>query len=298
MVVVLDANLMLAIGIRRMLCAMQELTGGSTWITPKVWHETWRRCEAISLMAAHKGIRREKKLDSISHSVELSEVEERNANDVAKRYADGWRKWMRGEASRTDSSWHLVKNVDGVHAMCSKVLKSGSLTGKKDGQENDALVIAEAMMSGAHILASHDIGTIQHDVLNAWVDKMKADRCHLFRNVPSNFAMKPDDLVAMVCKRQGYSNTVGEAGLRWAVAACRPEKDFPPDTLADIIKRFMWRNREHMPNTTEASMMHFDDLLANDPNWRETISNYPLALRTRATEGRFRDASHSDPPAP
>ena len=42
-IVALDANIMLAVGIRRLLCAMQELTGGAVWVTPRVWHEVWGR---------------------------------------------------------------------------------------------------------------------------------------------------------------------------------------------------------------------------------------------------------------
>ena len=292
----MDANIMLAVGIRRLLCAMQELTGGAVWVTPRVWHEVWERCADTSLKVANKAERRKGGMNGMGHRFELGDAEKRNANDVARRYTAGWRRWMRGEDSRSDSSWHFLKKVEGADRMHFEVLASGGLT-DNDGKVDDSWVVAEAMLSGAHILASHDTGTIKHEVLNAWVEKMKVDGHPLFRKVPRNFAMRPDDAVAMICKEQrGF--TMGDAGLRWAVAACRPDKTLPRDALPDIVKRFMKRNRGHMPVTTAASMSRLDDLLANDPDWYDTINNYPLAPRTRATEARFRDELYGASPIP
>lgn len=47
-----DANLMLAMDVRRFLCAMQEVTGGSVMVAERVFHEAWERCAEVSAKSA------------------------------------------------------------------------------------------------------------------------------------------------------------------------------------------------------------------------------------------------------
>lgn len=141
------------------------------------------------------------------------------------------------------------------------------------------------MLSGAHILASRDVGSMFHDVLNAWVAEMKAEGHPLFRQVPHNFIMTPDAASYLICKAAG-GRSLGAAGLRWATAACRPNADVPPDVLNNNIRMFMQRTHEHMPAFISATLSHLDSMQEIDPRWHVAIKSYPLAHRTRATEDR------------
>ena len=276
---------MLTVDVRRLLCSMQEMTGGSICVTRRVWHEVWWRCADTSLRAARRAEMRSREEAGIDPDVEWDDAAHRRVLEVADRNVAGWRRWMHGEMGRDDGAWHHSDQEPKDAAKLQlEVLASDAL---RDGPKkaDDALVVAEAILSGAHILASRDIGSLFHDILNDWVREMKADGHPLFRNVPTNFVMSPDAAAYRVCRDAG-GRSIGSAGLRWAAAACRPNADIGPDELNDNIRMFMRRTNEHMPAVTSAVLSHLDNMQAADSKWHAAVKSYPLAHRTRAAEDR------------
>lgn len=283
-IIALDANLMLTVDVRRLLCSMQEMTGGSVCVTQRVRHEAWWRCADTSLKAARRAEMRAREAAGIDPGAEWGSAVHQRVLEVAERNAAGWRRWLHGESERDDGAWRYAGQPKDAAKLQLEVLASDAL---KDGPKkaDDALVVAEAMLSGAHILASRDIGSLFHDILNDWAAEMKADGHPLFRNVPANFVMSPDAAAYRVCKDAG-GRSIGNAGLRWAVAACRPNTDIQPDALDVNLRMFMQRTKEHMPAVTSAVLSHLADMQAADPKWHVAVKSYPLAPRTRAAEDR------------
>ena len=52
--IALDANLMLTVDVRRLLCSMQELTGDAVYMTRRVFREVWGRCVDTSLRTVNR----------------------------------------------------------------------------------------------------------------------------------------------------------------------------------------------------------------------------------------------------
>ena len=287
--IALDANLMLTVNVRRLLCSMQEMTGGSVLITQRVWHEAWLKCADTNMRSAKRAEMRAK---GMAASGWLADDVERVLN-VADKNTAGWRKWMHAEIKRGDSAWRYVDSPENAERLQLAVLSSEAL---KDGPKkaDDALVVAEAMLSGAHILASRDIGSIFHDILNSWAASMKAKGHPLFRQVPDTFIMTPDAAAHRVYKDAG-GGSLGDSCLRWAVAACRPNARIHRDALDASIRMFLQKTHEHMPLVASATLSHLNDMQSMNPKWHEVVNSYPLARRTRATEDRRLAASSVSP---
>lgn len=276
--IALDANLMLTVDVRRLLCSMQELTGDAVYMTRRVFREVWGRCVDTSLRAVNRANARavESGGTSLGHQGILS---------LAAEVAESWRSWMLNERARSDGAWRYVTTPRRqVEKLQIAALGSGALEeGPK--KADDALVIAEAVLSGAHILASRDTGTIDHEILNGWAADMRTRGDPMFKRIPDDFIMTPDIAARRVCKDLGGA-AMGDVGLRWAVGACRPKSDVPSSVLDQSIRMFLNRTQEHMPDTTAAVRSCLDAMQAHDPRWHEVVKSYPLALRTRATEDR------------
>ena len=164
-IVALDANLMVAADTRRLLCAMQELTGGKVYVTPRVWRETWEVSADTNLHAALQ--------EAVHHPARKDAVHRRAAH-----FTQAWRRWMVGEKQQSDSAWMYVpahKNPLEATVLYYDIMRSRCL---KDGPKkaDDAHMVAEAILSGAHVLASRDTRSIRHDILNIWARGSQSDR--------------------------------------------------------------------------------------------------------------------------
>ena len=101
-----DANLMLAMDVRRFLCAMQEVTGGSLLVTQRVFHEAWERCAEVSAKPAKR---------TVAHQA----VGAHNAEGTVKRVefltrklTIGWRNWAMSERQKAEEAAWQYEETD------------------------------------------------------------------------------------------------------------------------------------------------------------------------------------------
>ena len=224
---------MLAVDARRFVCAMQELTNGHVWATEQVWHEVWGACVATSHRAAKRSVQ------SLLRRKALAEGIDSRALIVARSAANvaAMRQWLEQERDRNDRAWEFVPSPPSSQLLQLELLDSGALTDNKN-RHKDALVIAEAALAGAHIIASDNLKTIRHGVLNAWLAERKAEGHPLLEQVQVPFVLDPDETAYAKCRHLARKD-IGSQCLEWALAACRPNNpDLPVTRLQGIVRRF------------------------------------------------------------
>ena len=225
---------MLSVDARRFVCAMQELTDGHVWATEQVWREVWGACVATSHRAAKRSVQ------SLLRSGELAESVDSRKLVVARGAANvaGMRQWLEEERDRNDRAWEYVPSPPSSELLQLELLDSGAFTDNQN-RHKDALVVAEAALAGAHIIASDNLRTIRHGVLNAWLAERKAEGSPLLQQVQVPFVLDPDETVYAKC-RQLAKEDVGQQCLAWALAACRPNNaaDLSAMRLQSIVRRF------------------------------------------------------------
>ena len=273
---------MLAVDARRFVCAMQELTDGHVWATEQVWREVWGACVANSHRAAKRSVQSLLRRQALAEGIDSRQlIVVRSAANVA-----AMRQWLEEERDRNDRAWEYVPSPPSSELLQLELLDSGALTDNKN-RHKDALVVAEAALAGAHIIASDNLKTIRHGVLNAWLAERKAEGHPLLQRVQVPFVLDPDETAYAKC-RQLAKRDVGRQCLEWALAACRPNNaaDLPAIRLQEIVRRFA-------ANLERAGFIAVgrgiaDALDGMGPDERELALRHAgsNAERTRASEAR------------
>ena len=225
---------MLAVDARRFVCAMQELTNGHVWATEQVWREVWGACVATSHRAAKRTVQSLLRGGALAEGIDSRKliVAHSAANVAAMRH------WLEEERNRNDRAWEYVPSPPSSELLQLELLDSNALTDNQN-RHKDALVVAEAALAGAHIVASDNLRTIRHGVLNAWLADRKAEGHPLLQRVQIPFVLDPDETVYAKC-RQLATADVGRQCLDWTLAACRPNNpaELSPMRLQGIVRRF------------------------------------------------------------
>ena len=232
--VALDANLMLAVDARRFVCAMQELTNGHVWATEQVWREVWGACVATFHRAAKRSVQSLLRRRALAEGIDSRQlIVARSAANVA-----AMRRWLESERDRNDRAWEYVPSPPSSELLQLELLDSGAFTDNKN-RHKDALVVAEAALAGAHIIASDNLKTIRHGVLNAWLADRKAEGHPLLQQLQVPFVLDPDEAAYAKCRHLARED-VGLQCLEWALAACRRNNasDLPAMRLQGIVRRF------------------------------------------------------------
>lgn len=287
----LDANLMLTVDARRFLCAMQELTGGAVLVSRQAYLETWHRSADFGRRGAER---------SIGHLVLESgrgwtRRDHDRMDELAWANTQGWRAWMNGERQRNDAVWTYVGSPKQADRLQSAILGSGALTDNQK-KAQDAMVVAEAILSGAHIIASDNLNSIRHAVLNNWLAKKKAQGHALLQQVPIPFVLDPDAAVDCRCEAVAPNKLVGHAALQWAMGACAPTAPVSASQLDGVLRRFLGNVHDAgVRATAQAADRRLDDMQALNPNgWMDELrAQSPLAHRTRDAEDRRLDLVRS-----
>ena len=225
---------MLAVDARRFVCAMQELTNGHVWATDQVWREVWGACVATSHRAAKRSVQSLLRRRGLAEGVDSRQlIVARSAANVA-----AMRQWLESERDRNDRAWEYVPSPPSSELLQLELLDSGAFTDNKN-RHKDALVVAEAALAGAHIIASDNLKTIRHGVLNAWLEDRKAEGHPLLQRLQVPFVLDPDEAAYAKCRHLAKED-VGQQCLEWALAACRPNNasDLPAMRLQGIVRRF------------------------------------------------------------
>lgn len=289
--IALDANLMLTVDARRFLCAMQELTGGAVLVGRQAYAETWHRSADFGRRGAER---------SVGHMVSESgrdwtRRDHDRMDDLAWANTQGWREWMSGERRRNDAAWAYVGSPKQADRLQSAILGSGALTDNQK-KAQDAMVIAEAILSGAHIVASDNLRSIRHAVLNNWLAKKKSAGHVLLQHVPVPFLLDPDAAVACRCEAVAPNNPDGHAPLQWAMGACAPTAPVAAPQLDGILRRFLDNVHDAGAQVTaQAAERRLDDMQALNPDgWMDELrTQSPPAHRTRDAESRRLDLVRS-----
>ena len=287
----LDANLMLTVDARRFLCAMQELTGGSVLVGRQAYMETWHRSADFGRRAAER---------SIGHLVSESgrgwtRRDNDRVDELAWANTQGWRAWMNGERRRNDAAWTYAGSPKRADRLQSAILGSGALTDNQK-KAQDAMTIAEAILSEAHVIASDNLKSIRHAVLNNWLAKKKAEGHALLQQVPVPFVLDPDAAVDCRCEAVAPNKPVGHAALQWAMGACAPGDPVAASQLDGILRRFLSNVHDAgVRVAAQAATRRLDDMQALNPNgWMDELRiQSPLAHRTRDAEVRRLDSVRS-----
>ena len=232
-VLAVDANLLLGMDARRFLCAMQELTGGALLATHQVMAEAWDKCTETSAKAAEHFVRHhffEGKLDAAAMQAEIDRQAMRNTL--------GWRRWAQGEKARNDAAWQQAQRPDDALVLQTQLLTSSGAFTLKRNRAQDALVVAEAILAGVDAIASHNLNTILHEVLNEWLADQKDKGHPLLQNDQAPFILKPD--AAMQRRRlETGAGDLGWAACRWAAGACLPKDPSDERRFDFILRRFL-----------------------------------------------------------
>ena len=280
----LDANLMLAIDARRFFCAMQELTGGSVLLGDQAYQETWHRSAETGRRAAER---------TVEHWVaesgqDWSAADHARTEDLAWANTRGWRRWMADERERNDAVWYYAGSPREADKLQSAILGTGALTDNRK-RAQDAMVVAEAILSGAHMVASDNLRSIRHTVLNQWLERRKASGDPMLKHTPLPFVLDPDAAVDYRCASVAPNDPTGRLALRWAIGACAPNSSVPASQYDNILRRFLDNLYSAGARVTaQTAADHLTDQQALHPNtWMDAlIAQSPLAHRTRDAEDR------------
>ena len=282
----LDTNLVLAVDARRFLCAMQETTGGEIVVTEQVHREACSLSSVFAQKAARKeSVRLLEREPSMSEQ-DLLEYETRRTLEIADRTEA----WFEGERARNDAAWRYVPRPPHSRVLQAQLLSTPCLT-DADNRGADAWVVAEAVLSGATVLAADNLRSIRHGVLNHWLKHQREKGNRLVEGVPDTFVMDPDTAVQERVRRvfggaeAGSPRRFGRRCLEWALGACVPDEGREPDRVSGIVRRFLSNLRaKGLEAVAEASVSVLEDM--GETGFAKAVSSVRLPERTRGAEDR------------
>ena len=280
-VLAVDANLMLAMDARRFLCAMQELTEGTLVATHQVMIEAWNKCTETSAKAAGNFVRHQFFEGSLDAADVQSEIDRQ-----AMRRTLGWRRWAEAEKASNDAAWQQVPRPEQALALQTQLLTSSGAFTVKRNRAQDAMVVAEAILAGVDAIASHNLNTILHEVLNEWLADQKGKGHPLMQNVQTPFILKPD--TAMQRRRlETEAGELGWAACQWAAGACLPKEPLDGRRLDFILRRFLGHVGEGGLPAAAASGLECLSALqqAKPDDWMNALASQ-RAHRTQRAEDR------------
>ena len=275
-----DANLMLAMDVRRFLCAMQEVTGGSLLVTQRVFHEAWERCAEVSAKPAKRTVAHQA---VGGHNVEgpVKRVE-----FLTKKLTIGWRDWAMAERQKAaDAAWQYVERGPLATSLQMRLLTSSQAFRGKS-RYGDSLAVAEALENGADLIASNNFDSILHEVLNEWILAQHHEGDELLQHVQAPFILRPDSAVKRRIWELGEP-VQGWSVCQWALSACLP-KSIEDEGLVDTVARRFLSNisKGGLAHSASDALEFLDDVQAEHPSGWLAVLNPQRAVRTQSAEDR------------
>ena len=275
-----DANLMLAMDVRRFLCAMQEVTGGSVMVTERVFYEAWERCAEVSAKSAKR---------TVAHqAVGGRKVEGavRRVESLTRKFTIGWRNWAMAERQKAeDAAWQYGKRGPLATDLQMRLLTS-SQAFKGKSKYGDSLAVAEALENGADLMASNNFGSVLHDVLNEWLLAQRVEGDQSLRHVLAPFILRPEAAVKRRIWELGEP-VQGWSVCQWALSACLP-KSVDDEGLVDVVVRRFLSNisKGGLAHSASDALEFLDDVQAEHPSGWLAVLNPQRAVRTQSAEDR------------
>ena len=274
-----DANLMLAMDVRRFLCAMQEVTGGSLMVTEQVFREAWERCAEVSAKPAKRAVAHQaaegRKVEGAGGRVEM----------LTNQFTIGWRNWATTERQKAKAAWQYGKRGPLAEGLQMRLLTS-SQAFKGKSRYGDSLAVAEALENGADLIASNNFGSILHDVLNEWLLAQRLEGDKSLQHVQAPFILRPEAAVKRRIWELGEP-VQGWSACQWALSACLP-KSIDDEGLVDaVVRRFLNNiSKGGLAHSALDALEFLDDLQAEHPNGWLAVLNPQRAVRTQSAEDR------------
>ena len=275
-----DANLMLAMDVRRFLCAMQEVTGGTLLVTQRVFHEAWERCAEVSAKPAKR---------TVAHQA----VEAHNAEGTVKRVefltrklTIGWRNWAMAERQKAEeAAWQYEETGPLAPSLQMRLLTS-SQAFKGKGRYGDSLAVAEAIENDADLIASNNFDSILHDVLNEWILAQRYEGDKSLQHVQVPFILRPDSAVKRRIWELGEP-VQGWSVCQWALSACLPKSIADEKQVDTVARRFLSNiSKGGLAHSASDALEFLNDVQAEHPSGWLAVLNPPRAVRTQSSEDR------------
>lgn len=278
-----DANLMLAMDVRRFLCAMQEVTGGSLVVTERVFLEAWERCAEVSAKPAKR---------TVAHQAVGSRNAEgagRKVERLTNKLTIGWRNWAKAECQKAKAAWQYEKRGPLATGLQMRLLTSSQAFNGKS-RYGDALAVAEALENGADLIASNNFDSILHDVLNEWllVQRLEGDKSLQHVQVP--FILRPESAVKRRIWELGEP-AQGWSVCQWALSACLPKSIDDEGRVNAVVRRFLSNiSKGGLAYSALDALEFLDDVQAAHPSGWLAVLNPQRAVRTQGAEDRRLDS--------
>ena len=274
-----DANLMLAMDVRRFLCAMQEVTGGSVLVTQRVFHEAWERCAEVSAKPAKR---------TVAHQTVggcNAEGAGRRVENLTNKLTIGWRNWATEERQKEKAAWQYGERGQLAAGLQMRLLTS-SQAFKGKSRYGDSLAVAEALENGADLIASNNFGSILHEVLNEWLLAQRLEGDKSLQHVQVPFILRPESAVKRRIWELGEP-VQGWSVCQWALSACLP-KSIDDERLVDaVVRRFLSSiSKGGLAYSASDALEFLDNVQVAHPSGWLAVLNPKRAVRTQSAEDR------------
>ena len=203
--IALDTNLLAYETPRRIFSGAIDDCGGKIIILPTVAKSATRR------LRAEEGAFWDAKLAN-------GEIGPDEANRITEACQDAVVTWFNEEIMRNDTPWEAPEH-DLHHrqsaARIGRNLPPRSIKTGRRGEDEDRTIIGEAIVEKVSLISTHNLESIEHEVINAWLVKAtKARRSALLAS--------PDECVKALTEHHGLD--LYETTLRHTVRALPTER--------------------------------------------------------------------------
>ena len=203
--VALDTNLLAYETPRRALCGAISDCGGKVIILPTVAESVTKR------LRAEEGAFWDAKLAK-------GEIDAIEADRITEACQDAVVTWFNEEIMRNDTPWEAPEH-DLHHrqraARIGRNLPPKSIKTGRRGEEEDRTIIGEAIVEKVSLISTHNLESIEHDLINAWLAKeVKARRSALLAS--------PDECVSALAEHHELDPY--ETTLRYTLRTLAPQR--------------------------------------------------------------------------
>ena len=210
-----DAAAMLHTGTRRLVCAAQELTGGSLVVVAEVWQRLWTAWEQRAHGAADQEVRALRRSRSRTR---MEEAELAAALREAKCRAG--RAWLEEEPGREDAPWRY-RAAEGEESGLEEALSRSGLF--REGRSSDGRIVAQALAAGAERLLAAKLDGVMSGELNAWIEERRERRDGEGMRAPRPAFLTDPDAALMEKAERTEERWAGPALVGWMRAAWAPD---------------------------------------------------------------------------
>ena len=162
----------------------------------------------------------------------------------------GFATWLENEGQRNDSVIEVATPSRSTGELAVELFASGIIRDPSDTRWNigeDPYVVAEALTSGAHWIASENLVRVSRKEMELWLNDEQAEG--RYSHVPRPFILSPDEAIDTMLdqadpERSPVANATGTRGERVrattliAQAVTAPRRNFPVNERLAILDRF------------------------------------------------------------